>query len=139
MRLTPSLSEKAHSKQCNLIKTVFNAPQYNSSSYSGTARRCGALITDHHRISSRQSKEGPYHVKARSSFTATYSSPTPSLLAPTGALVLMMVYYISAAQLFQIFTQSLDAIDVTSVTLSCLNSINAIDVTRYLGDILGIF
>ena len=40
-------------------------------------------------------------------------------------------------QLFQIFTQSLDAIDVTSVTLSCLNSINAIDVTRYLGDIFG--
>ena len=32
--------------------------------------------------------------------------------------------------LFQIFTQSIDAIDVTSVTLSCLNSINAIDVTR---------
>ena len=61
------------------------------------------------------------------------------LLAPTGALVLMMVYYISATQLFQIFTQSLDAIDVTSVTLSCLNSINAIDVTRYLEDILGIF
>ena len=41
-------------------------------------------------------------------------------------------------QLFQIFTQSLDAIDVTSVTLSRLNSINAIDVTRYLGDIFGI-
>ena len=40
---------------------------------------------------------------------------------------------------FQIFTQSIDAIDVTSVTLSRLNSINAIDVTRYLGDILGIF
>ena len=62
-----------------------------------------------------------------------------ALLAPTGALVVMMVYYISAAQLFQIFTQSLDAIVVTSVTLSRLNSINAIDVTRYLGDILGIF
>ena len=41
--------------------------------------------------------------------------------------------------LFQIFTQSLDAIDVTSVTLSRLNSVNAIDVTAYLGDILGIF
>ena len=62
------------------------------------------------------------------------------LLAPTGALVLMMVYYISAAlQLLLIFTQSIDAIDVTSVTLSRLNSINAIDVTRYLGDILRIF
>ena len=33
-------------------------------------------------------------------------------------------------QLFQIFTQSIDAIDVTSVTLSRLNIINAIDVTR---------
>ena len=54
------------------------------------------------------------------------------LLAPTGALVVMMVYYISGQrQLFQIFTQSLDTIDVTSVTLSPLNSINAIDVTRY--------
>ena len=52
------------------------------------------------------------------------------LLAPTGALVLMMVYYIYIRPLFQIFTQSLDAIDVTSVTLSRLNSINAIDVTR---------
>ena len=41
--------------------------------------------------------------------------------------------------LFQIFTQSIDAIGVTSVTLSRLNSINAIDVTRYLGHILGIF
>ena len=41
-------------------------------------------------------------------------------------------------QLFQIFTQSFDAVDVTSVTLSRLNSINAIDVTRYLGDIFGI-
>ena len=30
----------------------------------------------------------------------------------------------------QIFTQSIDAIDVTSVNLSCLNSINAIDVKR---------
>ena len=61
------------------------------------------------------------------------------LLAPTGALVVMMVYYIYIylyiRPLFQIFTQSLDAIDVTSVTLSRLNSINAIDVTRYLGHI----
>ena len=40
--------------------------------------------------------------------------------------------------LFQIFTQSLDAIDVTSVTLRHLNSINAVDVIRYLGHILGI-
>ena len=39
------------------------------------------------------------------------------LLAPTGALVLMMVYYLYIRPLFQIFTQSLDAIDVTSVTL----------------------
>ena len=65
------------------------------------------------------------------------------LLAPTGALVVMMVNYtyvhISINPLFQIFTQSLDAIDVTSVTLSRINSSNATDVTRYLGDILGIF
>ena len=39
------------------------------------------------------------------------------LLAPTGLF------------LFQIFIQSIDAIDVKSVTLSRLNSINAIDVT----------
>ena len=52
------------------------------------------------------------------------------MLAPTGALVVMMVYYISEAATFQIFTQSIDAIDVTSVTLSRLNSINEIDVTR---------
>ena len=47
------------------------------------------------------------------------------LLAPTGALVVMMVYYIYIypRQLFQIFTQSIDAIDVTSVTPSRLNSI----------------
>ena len=55
-----------------------------------------------------------------------------AFLAPTGALTVIMVYYISAQrqQLFQIFTQSIDAIDVTSVTLSRLNSINAIDITR---------
>ena len=44
--------------------------------------------------------------------------------------------------LLQIFTQSIDSIDVTSVTISRLNSIKAIDVTRcwgYLGDISGIF
>ena len=51
------------------------------------------------------------------------------LLALTGALVLMMVCDISAAtQLFQIFIQSIDAIDVTSVTLSRLNSMIAIDI-----------
>ena len=45
--------------------------------------------------------------------------------------------------LFQIFTQSINAIDVTSVTLSRLNSINAIDILGifwgYVEDILGIF
>ena len=43
-----------------------------------------------------------------------------------------LCYYISIypRPLFQTFTQSIDAIDVTSVTLSRLNSINAIDVTR---------
>ena len=65
------------------------------------------------------------------------------LLAPSGALILMMVYYIHTyihVQLFQIFTQSIDSIDVTSVTLGHLNSINAIDVIRcwgYLGTIFG--
>ena len=40
------------------------------------------------------------------------------------------VALLETVQFSQIFTQSIDAIDVTSVTLSCLNSINAIDVTR---------
>ena len=35
----------------------------------------------------------------------------------------MMVRDISVAPAFSIFTQSIGAIDVTSVTLSCLNSI----------------
>ena len=47
--------------------------------------------------------------------------------------------YIQWRPLFEFFTQSLDAIDVTSVTLSRFNSINAIHVTRYLGDIFGVF
>ena len=42
----------------------------------------------------------------------------------------MMCYNISINPLFQIFTQSIDAIDVKRVTLCCLNSINAIDVAR---------
>ena len=46
------------------------------------------------------------------------------LLAPT------LLYIYICRQLFQIFTQSVDAIDVTSVTKSRLNSINAIHVTR---------
>ena len=49
------------------------------------------------------------------------------------------VVLLDTVQLSQIFTQSIDTIDVTRVTLSRLNSINAIDVTRFLGDILGIF
>ena len=55
-----------------------------------------------------------------------------SFLAPTGAHIVMMVYhiYIYPRPLFQIFTQFIDAIDVTIVTLCCLSSINAIDVTR---------
>ena len=41
------------------------------------------------------------------------------LLTPTGALIVMMCYYIFSRQpLFEIFTQSIDAIDVTSVTRS---------------------
>ena len=54
-------------------------------------------------------------------------------------LLYIYIYIYPQHQLFQIFTQSLDAIDVTSVTLKRLNSINADDVTRYFGDILGIF
>ena len=53
-----------------------------------------------------------------------------SFLAPTGAFIVTMCYYVSIRPLSQIFTRSIDAIDVTSVTLSCFNSINAIDVTR---------
>ena len=53
------------------------------------------------------------------------------LLAPTGALIVIVVYYISgAAATFQIYPQSINVFDVTSVTLSRLNSINVIDVTR---------
>jgi len=60
------------------------------------------------------------------------------LLAPTGALVLMMVYYISeAATHFFRFGAFMPFYTVTSVTLS--RSINAIDVTAYFGDILGEF
>ena len=38
--------------------------------------------------------------------------------------------YIQQRPLFEIFTHSIDAVDVTIVTLICLNSINAIDVTK---------
>ena len=54
------------------------------------------------------------------------------LLAPTGTLIVMMVYYIyiDIRTTFWNFTQSIGAIDVTSVTLSYFNSINAFDVKR---------
>merc|ERR1719458_255624 len=52
----------------------------------------------------------------------------------------MMVYYISkAATHFFRIGAFMPFYTVTSVTPSRLNSINAIDVTGYLGDILGIF
>ena len=57
------------------------------------------------------------------------NSDKNTLLAPRGALIVTLGYYIHI-QLFQIFIQSIEAIDVTSVPLSRLNSINAIDVTR---------
>ena len=64
-------------------------------------------------------------------------------MATTGALASystdVLIYICSSRPLFQIFFQSIYAIHVTSVTLSRFNSINAIDVTAYLGDILGIF
>ena len=42
----------------------------------------------------------------------------------------VLLYNCGSWPLFQIFTQPIDAIVVTSVTLSRLNSINAFDVTR---------
>ena len=60
-----------------------------------------------------------YLMKAKSMELGSIMMLTLFLLAPTGALILivMMVYYtyIYPRPLFQIFTQSLDAIDVTSV------------------------
>ena len=54
-------------------------------------------------------------------YTPEYNTVLP-FLAPAGALIVMIVYYIYIypRPLFQIFTQSLDAIDVTSVTLKTL-------------------
>ena len=50
-----------------------------------------------------------------------------TLLALTGALVVIMRYYIRySRRLFEIFTQ----LNAARVTLSRLNSINAIDATR---------
>ena len=42
----------------------------------------------------------------------------------------LLYIYPQQRPLFQIFNQSIDAIDVTNVILSCLNNINAIGVTR---------
>ena len=42
----------------------------------------------------------------------------------------VLLYNCGSRPLFQIFTQPIGAIVVTSVTLSRLNSINAFDVTR---------
>ena len=54
--------------------------------------------------------------------------------------VLLHYKYQSAARpLFQIFTQSIDAIDVTRVTLSRLNSINASDVKCLMSMRLNLF
>ena len=84
---------------------------------------------------------------ARSCFDARTISDARGLSGARGKELLywwwsIIYIYIYIHPLFQIFTQSLDAIDVTIVTLSHLNSINAIDVTRcwgYLRDIFGIF
>ena len=51
------------------------------------------------------------------------------LLALTGALTVMMVYYIGS-HFFRFSLSQLMQLMFTSVTLSRLNSINAIDVTR---------
>ena len=54
------------------------------------------------------------------------------LLAPTGALIVMMCYYIYIRRplFLQIFTQSIVGIDVIRIILSPLNNIIAIAVTR---------
>ena len=49
---------------------------------------------------------------------------------PQHQYILMIVSCDRSSLRYRIFTQSIDAIDVTSVTQSPLNSINAIDVTR---------
>ena len=69
------------------------------------------------------------------------------LLAPTGALVLMMVHYISAVATFSDFEHlCLSILLQVSLYVAFKNSINAIDVIGYLGifwgyfgDIFGIF
>ena len=44
---------------------------------------------------------------------------------------IVLLYIYISGHFFHIFTQSIAAIDVTTVTLSRCNSINAIDVTRW--------
>ena len=58
---------------------------------------------------------------------STLATTSQTIAFPTNTIIISDqssctddgLLYIRAAQLFQIFTQSLDAIDVTSVTLSC--------------------
>ena len=54
------------------------------------------------------------------------------LLAPTGALMVIMCDFRSSLPTFWNFTQPMDAIDVTRVTPSRLNSINAIEDSKTL-------
>ena len=68
----------------------------------------------------------PKNIRNKTAVQSSWFFILPSvLLAPPGALIVMMCYciyiYIYIQPLFQIFTQSSDAIDVTSVTLSRLN------------------
>ena len=57
--------------------------------------------------------------------------PQHRLSAPTGALVAMMRHYRPGEAIFSIFTQPINAIDVTRVNLSRFNSINAIDTREW--------
>ena len=60
-------------------------------------------------------------------FARTFWNTFVSSVRSSYSDVVLLHTYIHV-QLFQIFTQSIDAIDVTSVTLCRLDSINAIDV-----------
>ena len=75
-------------------------------------------------------KEGTYKNNNINDYSEIIVSSDRSSCSDDGLL-----YIYPWRQLFQIFTQSIDAIDVTSVTLRRLNSLNAIDVIRYLGHI----
>ena len=69
---------------------------------------------------------GQYYYRSAIHLCLVFLAALTALYLPLRSLAVLL----DTVLLSQIFTQSIDAIDVTSVTLSCLNSINAIDVTR---------